>query len=194
MNWNDISIKKYKMIEEASKETDIMKRSIKLLAIVEDKEEKDYYDLPIGDLKMKMSKLLFMAEKPEGKFKDKIVINETTYYLQDRINKWPAIQYIDYMNVVAEEELDIAKVMAIIYMPKGLVYGETYDPIDYYELFLDNISIIDAFSAADFFFNSYQILIKTMVKYSLKKKKRKNKMILKIQWLVNRIKQKFGIH
>ena len=192
--WKNISINQYKELSNVNTIENPLDRTIAILSILNKVDDTVYYNMSLSDLGKEVGVMEFLKESPKPELKNKIKLNDITYKLNDRVDKWTAGQYIDYMNVITHNDINYGLCMAILYTPKGKGYGEGYDVLEAAETFNNECPIEYALGISDFFFKLLTSLtettllsLKKQMEKVMKKEPEKAKELQKVIEAVNQI-------
>jgi len=156
-SFNDISLKQYiNFIRVDNSKLDMFDKIITKLSILTGENYESVANIPIVEL-TKINKQFEWASKevPTAKLKNEFKINGTTYEIITDANKLTAGQYTSVMTKLkGVEPIEIIhEVLASISTIKGVKVKDL--PVNYYsdtaELFLNNLTVIDAYSIGVFF-------------------------------------------
>lgn len=170
MNWQDITIKKYKqIIKISSSDMTDDEKLLTILAIAGDHPEDFYYDKSIVEVHQESEAISFISERIPAVLKYKFELKDHVYILTKDLSKMPASQYMDYNNVMRVTPDDYAMLMAVLYVPDGFEYGKGYDIFELKDIFEDNLPITIVMGASAFFLSLLKHLTKHSLRSSLKK-------------------------
>lgn len=168
LTWNDITILDFINIKQIieCKEFDDVDKTVELMKILTHDENIDNLSLP--DFKKECIKLeILNSEIPHNRIKKEYIIEGKEYRLIDKVQNLTTGQYIDYCNLCKENIglENIAKIIAIILIPKDGKYCKGYDIEDLAAAIERDMSIADAYGISDFFVKSQRKLLKASLEY-----------------------------
>lgn len=174
--WENITIKKYRQIEDILKGREInLETCISLLAVIEGNSEEYYYDIPYKDLHSRIMSIGTLNNVPESKVYKSYTIQGRKYRLIDNISSMKTGQFIDYCNTLKSSPEDYALLISFVLIPEGKKYGE-YDAFETGRMIDEGMNIVDAIAITRFFFVLLESLQKAILQYSNRMLKR---MLLK---------------
>lgn len=153
MDYRNIQLRKYyelkKVIESDMDDIDMQ---VNIIALLNDMEVNDVYNLPLDDYAEKVGEIMFLSEPPKPRRikirTSEIKINGKKYTLLTKPEKMTAGQYIDYQTCL-KNKLGFEYILSCLLIPDGKKYGE-YD----YDGLVNDILDLDIQSCIDicFFF------------------------------------------
>lgn len=174
-NYNSLTIKKYLDIKEVLEmNTEEIDKQVSLIAILNDMDENDVYNLPLPEFQELNEKTAFLNELPQTrnypktKYKLGGLELETVLDMRDVT----AGQYIDYQTFVKDSDKYLVELLSVFLVPKGKKYNDGYDILEVQNAIRENLSILEAISLSAFFLILCESLIKATVHSSIKKLKR----------------------
>lgn len=194
-NWNDITINEYNAIVKIidDKALDEIEKQIKILSIITEKVEEEFWNMNVGQLADYTNKLSFLNSFDFDKtVKVKTIkIGEYELQLDHKMHKFTVAQYVDFQNYWSQKNKDMSKVLSCFLIPRGKKYNEGYDIEDLINTIGNNISITMANSIGFFLLKKLdkstrfsQIFLRLLAKRAMKdltpvKKKKKKKPLMK---------------
>ena len=193
MNWNDISIKQYDLIQEIDMKQEPLDLMVELASIVHKVDIDVLYDTPIDELNKYIDGIDFVFKTPEPVLKDTFKVGDTEFKLDATIQNWGTGRYIDYMRVLEQMPNRFDLIMATLYLPDGKKYGE-FDIMQSAKMIYENLPITYVLGASSFFLTLLKGLTKAILS-SLKKdlKKGKDKETIKMIQKAEEIMELYGI-
>lgn len=152
-NWNDITIAEHKEISNIQKsDREEMNKVIAIIAVLEGKSEEEIYNMPIGKLKPLIEQLSFLNtfDFPKNIKMNKLKIGDWELDCDINMKEFSVAQYIDFQQYWMENNKDLARILSIFYIPKGLKYNEGYDVDELVHTLEQNMSIVQANATAFF--------------------------------------------
>lgn len=173
--WNNITIKQYNLIndlrgelKEKMDEIDNININIKLYSIISGKDIEEIERMDINEFgEIVENEMAFMLEPiPTVAVKNKYEINGKQYVLNTNVRQLSVSQYIDYNNIMQNEEKDMVKLLSIYLIPDGKEYGD-YDFGEVYKD-IESMSVVDGNAICFFFRLQYALLMRSSIIYSKK--------------------------
>lgn len=153
-SWQDISIGQFINLHKIQKgELDNIDYMLQIIAVCCKVKYEVAARMSIADIKNVVSKLDFINVMPAQKKIDKVITLDREYICDLAVEKISAGQYIDLKNYVKLGAIDnIHNILTVFYIPIGEKYCQTPAP-DIAKVFLEKMSIADAYPIAVFFWN-----------------------------------------
>lgn len=172
MNWNDITLEKFKKIQEILEVQDDY-TTFNLLDIVYDISS---CDMTLNEISSYSNALDFMSKEiPHVKLQDYYTINKTIYKFNKELSKVTAAQYIDYTNYMKEDKIKYEDVLSVLFIPEGHKYNDGYD-LEQVKKDILQLPITVVYTAAFFLTKQFQIFLHYFQRYLIQSlKKMKNK-------------------
>ena len=173
--WNNITIKQYNLIndlrgelKEKMDEIDNININIKLYSIISGKDIEEIERMDINEFgEIVENEMAVMLEPiPTVAVKNKYEINGKQYALNTNVRQLSVSQYIDYNNIMQNEEKDMVKLLSIYLIPDGKEYGD-YDFGEVYKD-IESMSVVDGNAICFFFRLQYALLMRSSIIYSKK--------------------------
>lgn len=170
--WDDISISKYDDILSviSNEEDDELTKEVKLTAVLCDISEDNAWNLSMDEMAKIRAEMAFINDfkwKKDLKFK-RIKIGD--YDLKViKVEDMTIAQYVDFQTYY--ENMQLAELISVFYIPKGKKYNEGYDMADLINTIKDNISIINANEIVFFSLKRWLKSLKTTITFSIMKLK-----------------------
>lgn len=186
MTWNDITCKKYVMMQSLFNDSSISQedRIAELVSIV-------YGDVYIHNLADRIGELtvLLKSEVKRNDLEPEYVLNGTTYYVHTNPQLFTLAQATDYFNIITlgdpmEHLIDL---LSIVLIPTGHEYNNGYD-IEVAKRDVELLPITDAL--AIFFY--FKILLKrslNVIRKSLMKQMKKSKVSQELKDQITQMNQ-----
>lgn len=174
-NYNKLTIGKYLEVKELlSEDMDALEQQASLIAVLNDMDENDVLDLPLGTYNKLLQSLGFLMElpKPRQAPPTKYKIDGIEYDVMLNIQDMTIAQYIDYQTFLKDGDKYIVELLSVFIIPRGHKYNDGYDIADVQKKIREKLSIIDAVTLSAFFLSISQALISSTVRYSIKRMKR----------------------
>lgn len=198
VNWNDITIRKYKYLENALTLENEVEKVVKVLSVITGKDEDHFYDMTLQEYHKEAAILNSLSEIPDKPIAFLYTVNGKDYTLNPDVNKMTTAQFIDFTTLSTKHPCDYSLILSTILIPKGHKYGQ-YD-IKIVAKQLEDMCILDAMSISFFFQMALKAYTKASLDYSIRTMKRtmkkeknpKKKSILKMT-LQNLVSQKNGL-
>lgn len=176
-SYNELSINKYQEIKEILKdEYEPLDLQVKLVSILDDKNEDEVMNMNINDYHELVQKTDFLMKPPEPvkKVPNKIVINGKKYDISKDVSRFTTAQYIDYQTLTAKEDREkyLPYILACFLVPEGHKYNDGYLVDEVAKEIGENVSIQEAMNVCFFFQLKYLNLINDFLIYSDWKTKR----------------------
>ena len=148
MQWKDININQFKIINKILKDENLtdIEKNLELIAYVFDLSEDDLYDLDLGTIHKYTNELEFINEfKPDYAKEPKIKrIGNYEVGVDYHLSKFTVAQYIDFMAEINSNEPDVARLCATILIPRGHKYNDGYNLEEFIEQIEEEVNIYDA--------------------------------------------------
>lgn len=152
MEWKDITLDKFKKLEQAIKieeEVPLLKNALIIQALFGINTD----NLTIPELGKYIKELEFLNNPcPKTLAKTKYTINDNKYTVKLDLSKLTVTQYMDYQELVKTQ--DYAKILTVFVIPEGHNYNDGYD-IKKVEKDINDMSIIDVLAIYNFFTISF---------------------------------------
>lgn len=188
MNWNEITINQYQAVSRELKEDheDELSLSIALLSVITNKPI-DYYEneIPLTELKSKLSGLKFLTNKPKPKkLHSKVNVNGKWFVFNLDLYSISAGQYIDLTEYVKDAKLideNLHLILATLCEEVNW-WGKKKktslkDKADWLQ---NNMTMPYVFTLSGFFLNNYQKLTKATLNFLESEKEKAMKNLNKI--------------
>lgn len=133
MTWEDISLKKFKQLQNTSN----FKEVVSILL------SKDIDSIPLSELNSISEELSFLSTPPKPKMRD----FQTRWKVTTSIDQMTAGQYIDYTNI---KDDDYTQLLSVLLIPRNKKYNEDYNQIEHINLIEREISVQYAVDLIDF--------------------------------------------
>lgn len=171
MNWNNVSIKKGKELEELYNDSfyqnNDVERLIQEICILCEMTQEDVESTPFSDFKDLKEKVGFLYEQPDSNFKRVININGEDYHFIDISSpKFSVGEFADLDTYCKTPTDKLEDIMAILFRKKNEEYEIEMIP-DRVKLFRDNFPYQDAVGASLFFSLFVMDSIKPTKEYSM---------------------------
>ena len=166
-SWDQVPIKLYKEIVEATKVDGDIERNVAVLAVLCDCTEDEIWNLPLPEIGALSSKLKWLDTfdfDRDVKFR-KVRIGEYRCRVVDNMAEFTVAQYVDFNNLWSAEERDIAMLLTTFLVPEGKQYNNGYDILDLRGAIEENIAITNANSLCFFFLKSCHALMRGILIY-----------------------------
>ena len=180
-NYNKLTIGKYLELIEILEDDGLadIDKNVEIIALLDDKEVDEIYDLPLAEFNDKIQFTSFLYEEP------KPLQVSTVYKLGGMelesvldLNKLTTAQFIDYQTYVKDKK-KMVELLSVFLIPKGYTYNKDYDILEVQKVIRDNMSITQAMGLSDFFLLLYRGLLTASLSSSIRRlrkmaKKEKN--------------------
>ena len=167
MDYNNITVSQYKEIQEIVKyymdnpEGGAMEEinlKIDLISVLFDKTKREIYEMKATDFNRLCDELNFLLEKPKvtGKLPNKININNKSYKVMKKIDKFNTGQFIDLNNYISSEA-GLEYILSTILIPEdaeGYTEGYELDDVLYD---MGCVDILTALNMNAFFLKKLQV-------------------------------------
>ena len=160
-----------------------VERQIKLLAVMDDRPESYYEDLPLADLKreVKRADFLTIEDMPTAKAPEYVTVDGHKFKVMYEVRDIRAGQFIDVMSSAKDADehiLNLDKTLAAICLP--VIDGKVgkYGSMPFMEVadLMARLPIVQASSIADFFYRVWTAFLKATPDCLAKKVKRGEKL------------------
>lgn len=180
MNWNSITIKKWKEIKDIlSDNMDDIDKNINIMAIVYDITPEEVYNMPLLEFSKMAKDLEWLRTPPEAEMvSDRYKINGTTYKMCLNPGEITTAQYIDFKNLYIDKDNHIAEILAVFLIPEGKTYNDGYDISQVEKDIYEHLPITYALGMSAFFLTLLEVWREVLATYSktlIKKEMRKEK-------------------
>lgn len=178
MKWNDITLRKFNLLQEAITIEDETER---MIAIAEAIFGKEVLELPVPEFQKKMSEAKFITNPITNSIPPKSVkVNGRSYFVDGLIGRITTAQYIDFQNHAKTNKLE--NMLSTFIIPEGHKYNDGYEMEQVMEDILDlPITIVN--SLAFFFKRQLEESLRIFQRFlnkSLKKQKMPKETIEKL--------------
>lgn len=169
-SYNELTVGKYQEIRKIDfDDLDILEQQVALIAVLNDMDEEEVFDLPLEEYKELSAGLQFLNTPPQIDYKRKlksITLKGQEYRILQDAREMTAGQYIDYQHYLGADNFDeqLPNILTVFVLPKGKEYGEDYDIYELAQTFRKDMPIITAMEIAAFFFRVSQFSIKTSLR------------------------------
>lgn len=151
-NWKDITLREWAQLRKADALKDEGDRTIAIIAALADLTPDEVTTMPIRDyLRLRDQAAFVTGEVPEptGRVLNRYKIGRLTLVPSVDINKWTAIQFIDFQNLTEQDE-DLVRLLSVVLIPDGCTYGNGYNIADVHAA-LWELPLLDAREVLYFF-------------------------------------------
>jgi hypothetical protein len=151
MNWNDISLRKWKQLERTKRENfeDEILYTAEIIKILFNIDNP--MDLSPKDFSKYVNELSFMSNPiPEVKLCNTYNINGTKYNFRGNIFEISMAQLMDVRNFTTKPEVDYAEVLSVFLIPDEHKYNDGYDMEKTLDD-IDSLPITDVLKLYNFF-------------------------------------------
>ena len=152
-NWTQLTLRHWAQLRKADELTDVSDRTIAIISALADLTPNEVCDLPIGDyLRLKDQAAFVTADLPDpsGKICKQYNINGWKLVPSVDINKWTAIQFIDFQSLAEQGDADLVRLLSVVLIPAGKTYGNGYE-IEEIHKALQELPLLDAREVLYFF-------------------------------------------
>lgn len=169
-SYNELTVGKYQEIRKIDfDDLDILEQQVALIAVLNDMDEEEVFDLPLEEYKELSAGLQFLNTPPQIDYKRKlksITLKGQEYRILQDAREMTAGQYIDYQHYLGADNFDeqLPNILTVFVLPKDKEYGEDYDIYELAQTFRNDMPIITAMEIAAFFFRVSQFSIKTSLR------------------------------
>lgn len=185
MDWKNITLKQFLLIQEAIKIEDETERLIRLSEIV---FGDSVTNLSLQEYSKKIKELSFLnKEIPTNNLVKKYKVEDREYTIDSLLGNITTAQYLDYTNFAKAN--DFSKMLAVFFIPKGHKYNDGYDMEQVFKD-IEELPITIANSMAFFFGRQFLKFMQIFQSSSIKKikkmdipKEKKEMMIKTLQSL-----------
>lgn len=169
-SYNELTVGKYQEIRKIDfDDLDILEQQVALIAVLNDMDEEEVFDLPLEEYKELSAGLQFLNTPPQIDYKRKlksITLKGQEYRILQDAREMSCGQYIDYQHYLGADNFDeqLPNILTVFVLPKDKEYGEDYDIYELAQTFRKDMPIITAMEIAAFFFRVSQFSIKTSLR------------------------------
>lgn len=180
-SYKDVNLNTFiKLYRIEKSELEPFEKKIALVSAITGVTESELEDLSLETFTGIYNKMKFLNEDISSKIKQVVTVKGVEYNVCLQVEKLSGGRYIDLKEFTKTDVIEnIHNVMAILCTEKGKEYDSNIHK-DKAELFLEHMSIDDAYPISRFFLNVYEGLMKD-IQRSLELKLKKNKKNLKKQ-------------
>lgn len=128
--WNDITLRDWAELRKADALTDAGDRTITIVAILSGKTPDEVTAMPIMhyiELRDKAAFVTSEVPEPTGRIPGRVKLGRFTLMPSVDINKWTAIQFIDFQTLTERGDDDLVRLLSVVLIPEGCTYGNGYD-------------------------------------------------------------------
>lgn len=155
-DWRNVSISKYKEIKEVSEDKSLSEydATVKIVAILNNDTPDNVWNYTMGKMNELTEQLSFLRNFPElkkTKYK-KLKIGELELEADINMKEFTVAQHLDFQSIWSQEEKDLAKLIAVFYVPKNKKYNDGYDVDELVREIEDTIDIVTANEISFFLF------------------------------------------
>lgn len=167
MDWKDITLKQFLLIQEAIKIEDETERLIRLSEIV---FGDSVTNLSLQEYSKKVKELSFLSKEiPTNNLVKKYKVEDREYVVDSLLGNITTAQYLDYTNFAKAN--DFSKMLAVFFIPKGHKYNDGYDMEQVFKD-IEELPITIANSIAFFFGRQFLKFMQIFQSSSIKKIKK----------------------
>ena len=152
-DWKQVTLDKYKQITAICDGVpDDYEATVKLVAILNDDTPENVWNYPMRKMNELTNQLTFLREFPELKARKYKQLNIGGWRLaaDTKLKDFTVAQYLDFQSVWQAEEKDLARLIAIFYLPEGKKYNDGYDVAQLISEIEQNIDVVTANEIAFF--------------------------------------------
>lgn len=174
MNWNDISLRKWKQLDKINREDfeDDILYTAQIIKVIFDIDSP--MDLSPKDFSKYVNELSFMTNPiPEVKLCNTYNINGTKYNFRGNIFEISMGQLMDVRSFTTKPDVDYAEVLSVFLIPDGHKYNDGYDMEKTLDD-IDSLPITDVLKLYNFFSASLLLSTDIMTDYFNKELKKTN--------------------
>lgn len=165
-SYNELTVGKYQEIRKIDfDDLDILEQQVALIAVLNDMDEEEVFDLPLDEYKELSAGLQFLNTPPQIDYKRKlksITLKGQEYRILQDAREMTAGQYIDYQHYLGVDDFDgqLPNILTVFILPHGKDYGQDYDIGALAAKFRDSMPITTAMQVSAFFFRQSQTSIR----------------------------------
>ena len=151
-DWHNVSISKYKELKQLGEDysdssiDSNVEATVRAISILNNDSEDNVWNYTMGKLNELTKQLSFLRSFPEIKKKKykKLKIGELELEADVNMKEFTVAQHLDFQSVWSEEEKDLARLIAVFYIPKGRKYNDGYDVVQLIQDIEESIDIVTA--------------------------------------------------
>lgn len=152
-SWKDITLRQWAQLLEADALPDESDRTIAVIAVLAGMTPDEVCATPIRrfvEMKEAASFVTGDLPEPSGRIAGRYNLGRWKLVPSTDINKWTAIQFIDFQTLTEGGDQQIARLLSVVMIPEGCTYGTGYDITDVQEA-LGDLPLLDAREVLYFF-------------------------------------------
>lgn len=187
--WEDITLDQFNQIQSVKDmKGDEIDFFIRVLSILDEVDEDEYYDMPVYKLNKHFNRLNFISTPLTPRMLDngKYILRDREYELTPSVQSMTAGQYIDYTNILKDTPDNTSMLLATLLVPVNYKYGEGYDINELSVIIEQDFKIVDVIGITTFFQKVLEVSsiytltssIKTLKKEMQKEKDRERRFKL----------------
>lgn len=190
-DWKSISIDKYYKIKHICEDDSLqnIERDIKIVSVVEDRDEQDVWNENLADIKDSFDKLKFLEKFEMPKIRsNRYVLDGKTYVVDTDPSHMTVAQYVDWQNFIKLDfEQGIDKLLSVFAIPEGHKYNDGYDVAEVHSAFRQHMPFCTAQALLNFILAKYITSTKDTVQCLAKdmKMKKKSKKMKRLQEMMD---------
>lgn len=151
--WNDITLRDWAQLRKADALPDEGDRTIAIIAALAGMTPDEVCATNIRRFVEMKEAAAFVATdipEPTGRTAGRYKLGTLTLVPSVDINKWSAIQFIDFQTLSEREDEDMVRLLSVIMVPEGKTYGNGYDILAVHEA-LEDLPLLAARDLLYFF-------------------------------------------
>lgn len=165
MNWNNITLNKWKDIERIFNTTyeDQILQSADLISVVFDID--DPMAMTPSEFQKKIEELSFLKEDcPKNKLANSYILNGTKYVFNGNTFEMTMAQLIDFRAFSTKDKIDYADCLSVFLIPEGKKYNEEYNIEDALKD-IGSLPLPDALELFTYFREGFHLYIVITIDY-----------------------------